>query len=93
MTTFRDYYVGMTFGRFDKLHVHWPDCGDVLLNNRLNGPTPLRNVTPQTTNEANVVRRIDKNFNIQLLEQAGVGKNQNAFNDHDWLRLDGARFV
>ena len=45
-------------------------------------------VAAQASNEANVVRVVDKDFDVQLLEQSRVDKDQDAFDDNyqAWLR-------
>src|SRR6266540_5752226 len=73
--------------------MHRSHSSDVLFNDRLYGPASLRNVAAQTANETNVVRRIDKDFDIQLLKQTRIGKDQYAFHDHNWLGFDRASFV
>src|SRR2546425_1321545 len=88
MTTLGNYYVSKTLRRFDKLNVHRPHRGDVLLDYRINRTAALGEVALQAANEPNVIRRIHENFDIHLFEQTRLGKNQNAFYDHNRLRFD-----
>src|SRR5437867_9145742 len=92
MTTFRNNYVGMSLGRLDKLHMHRPNGNDVLFNDRLNRTSTFRDITPQSTNESDIVGCIDKDLDIHLLEQTRFGKYQNPFDDDDRLRLNCTRF-
>src|SRR4029077_16754801 len=39
-------------------------------------------------NETYIVGSIYKDFDVHLLEQTGLGKNQDAFDDYDWLGLN-----
>src|SRR6201988_5477669 len=93
MTTLRNDYVGMPFRRSTKRHVQGPDVRQVVFDNRFCGAAALGHVTPQTADETNVVRSVDKYLDIHLLQQTWIGKDQNAFNDDNWLRLYGTRFV
>src|SRR6185369_3709706 len=93
MTTFRNDYICMTFRRLDKLHVHGPNSLHVLFDNRFYSAAALGDVAPQAANEANVVRSVDKNLDIHLLQQSCIDKDENPFNDHDRFRFDGTRFV
>src|SRR2546423_6204812 len=88
MTTLGNYYVSKTFGRFDELHVHRPHCSRVLLDHRIDGASALSDVATQTSNEPQVVRRIDEDLDVHLFEQARLGKDKDSLHDHDWLRLD-----
>src|SRR5205823_4188759 len=58
---------------------------DVLLDYRIERATTFRDIAPQTANETDIVRSVDENFYIHLLQQTRFSKNQDAFNDHDRL--------
>src|ERR1043165_1708674 len=93
MTTLRNDYVCMAFRRLHKLHVHGPNGLQVLFDNRFDGAAALGDVASQTANETNVVRRIDKDLDIHLLEQTRIDKDQDSFDDDDRFRLDRPRFI
>src|SRR6266496_991210 len=93
MTTFRNDDVSVTLRGFNELHMHRTHCGDVLFNDRFYRAASLCDVAAQPANETNVVRRIDKHPNIQLLKQARIGKDQYAFHYHNRLGFDRASFV
>ena len=71
--------------------MHRPHRRSVLIDHRIKRPSALGDITPQPANETQIVRRIDENFYVHLLEQTRLGKNQNAFDDYDGLRLDARR--
>ena len=85
--------ISVAFRRLDKLHVHRPDSGQVLFDHRVNRPSAFGNVTPEPSDETNVVGRVHKNLYVHLLEKARIGKDQNPFDDHDRLRLDQQGFI
>src|SRR5215831_3650362 len=91
MTTFRNDDVGETLRRLDELHMHGPHRGDVLVDYRIKRASALGNVPAQTANETQIVGRVDEDLYVHLLEQAGLRKDQNAFDDYDRLRLDAGR--
>src|SRR5688500_19874831 len=85
MATLGNDYVRFALGGFNKLHMHGAHSCEVLFDHRLHRASALRDVSPQPPNETNVVGSIDKDFNIHLFQQPCVGKDQNSFDDHDWL--------
>src|SRR6185436_16028275 len=62
MSTFRNDDVSVAFRRFDKLHMHWSNRSNILLNNGFHRATALGNVAAQATDEPNVVGRIHEDF-------------------------------
>src|SRR6185503_5334630 len=92
MTALRNYDVCMALRRFDELHVHGPDRREVLFDDGFHRAIALGNISSQPAYESNVVRRIDEDLDIHLLQQTRVGEDQDTLDDHDGFWLDDARF-
>src|SRR5215813_3919467 len=91
MTTLRNDDVSKTLRRLDELNMHRPDRSDVLIDDRIERPPAFGDVTAEAANKAQIVRRIDKDLDIHLLEQTRFRKNQDAFDDDNRFRLNPRR--
>src|SRR5262249_14989777 len=47
-------------------------------------------ITPQTSNEANVVGCVDEHLKVHLFQQARLSKDENALDNDDWFGLDAS---
>src|SRR5947207_12853128 len=73
--------------------MHWPHRRDILFDNGFYRAAPFGNVAAQTPDEANIVGCVDKNFDVQLLEQSWIRKDQYSFDDNNWLGFYEPGFI
>ena len=71
--------IRIALGRLDKLMIHGFDHGQVLFDNRIQGPAPLFHIPFNPANNANIVIRIHIDFDIHQIPQTLVCQNQDAF--------------
>ena len=79
MTTLRDDYIRVALAWFDKLEVHGLYCPLVSFHNPVDILAPFLDVAGNNAHQAVVIIGIDKDFDVQLVSEFLVGKNENTF--------------
>jgi len=72
--SFGEDHIGIALGRFDEFQVHWTHGREILIDDILQSPSPLQQVSPQTPNEAYISRDVDEDLDIEEWPEPGVGK-------------------
>jgi len=84
MSLFPSYYA-----RLDKLQVHRLDSPQILVDDRLHGPSAFRDVALQPSDEPRVVIGVDEDLDVHELTQGRIREDQNALDDDCPPRKDG----
>src|SRR5690606_18373027 len=85
-------HVCIAFAGFYEFEVHGSHGLHPLVDNRLDGTPTIADVTLQPANEAHVVVRLDEDPDVEQVAQASIGKDQDAFDQDDALRVDDTDF-
>lgn len=80
-------------GRFNKLQEHWAYRFLILRHHRIHRATAFVDIPLDTTHQADIERRIDKDREIHLIAQARVGQQQDTFKNNHFFRFDMNRFL
>ena len=59
--------VCMTSRRMDKSKMHWPDCGLILPQYTLDGPSAFADVSPNTSQQPNVIIGVHEDFDVHQI--------------------------
>src|SRR5688500_3108692 len=68
--------------------MHRTNCPLVLVERPLECASAFVDVAPQTTHKTHIVGSVDKDTDVQEVQYARLGEDQNSFDDHNWLWFD-----
>src|SRR5579862_8800212 len=67
--------------------MHWPHCGQILVNHGLCGSAALTYVAPQAADEPKVRLGVHEDFDVKEIAERRILKNQDAFDNKSGPRL------